>query len=184
MTSLENAIDSMVSEIKHIMFHIKDVNKTSTMELFDILEARLQKEVFALAQVDDPKFPRLTDRFNNIGRRIIPHMTGEQVGFCIGDKSDKTAILANFCDQDLLLELFSRDVNIGENLSEEQSQELLTSLLESSVSEEMEEDLVTYVVSNIDTNTLLEQISEDSLLETTIERCSASNILTAVARSL
>ena len=181
MNSIENAIDRLVSEIKYVLLNMKDANSLPITELFDILELRI-KETAEL--VDDPKFPRLTDRFNNIGSRIIPHMTGEQVGFCIDDISDKTAILANFCDQDLLLELFSRDANIAKNLSETQAQELLTSLLESSVSDEMEEDLVTYVISNINTDTLLEQISEDSLLETTIERCSASNILTAVARSL
>ncbi len=177
MNSIENAIDTLVSEIKKAISTIQDVNKMSNTELFDILDTRIKR-------MEEPQFNYLENRYNNIGQNVIPHMTGEQIGFCISDKSDKTDLLVNFTDEELLDELFSRDSNIAKNLSEEQSQELLTSLLESSVSDEMEEDLITYVISNINTDTLLEQISEDSLLETTIERCSASNILTAVARSL
>lgn len=177
MTSIESAIDTLVSEIKHMMYNTKDVNKLSNTELFDILNKRIEG-------LEDPQLSYLENRYNEIGRKVIPHMTGEQISFCIGDKSDKDALLSNFCDQDLLLELFSRDVNIGTNLSESQAEELLTSLLQCQLSDEMEKDLTTYVSNNVDTNTLLEQIDEEALLEAVIERCPAFNILTALARTL
>lgn len=177
MSSIESAIDTLVSEIKKTLSSIQDVNKTSAMELFDILDTRIKT-------LEEPRFSYLENRYNEIGRKVIPHMTGEQIGFCISEKTDKTDLLVRFSDEELMTELFSRDANIGANLSKSQAEELLSELLKSQVSDEMEEDLVTYVISNVDTNILLEQFNEDCLLETTIERCSASIILTAVARSL
>lgn len=177
MTSIESTLATLAIEIKNALDSVKDVNKLSNVEILSILESRIDS--LAGTQFDNAEFC-----LNRIGRKVIPYMTCEEIGLVINNKTDKTTLLVNFSDKELMSEMFSRDTNITEHLSEAQAEELLTELLQSPASSEMEEDLTTWVVSNVDTSTLLEQVSEDSLLETVLERCSARKILTAVARSL
>ncbi len=121
----------------------------------------------------------------------IKDVTTEVIGFNVADRSDKTDLLVNFDERQLVDELFSRDSKLFiKHLHPQQVDELLETILNKKMRDDSIRVVINFIKENfeitdiISYDDMLEQVEEEVLLEKILERVSTEDILRAVADSL